>query len=80
MSFWFIITFTFLSVSFPFLSVEEKVTYLAQSPYSDFFACEAFNNVAFSTSLFISKICFCASFGLKLTTRFSLSAWAMFSA
>ena len=71
-------TFTFPSMSFPSLSVEEKVTYFAQSQYSDFLACDAFNNLAFSTSLLISKNCFYVSLGLKLTTRFSLSFTVFF--
>jgi hypothetical protein len=48
------VTFTLPSVSLPFLSAAVKMTYFAESPYSDFLACEAFRSLAFSTSLLIS--------------------------
>lgn len=53
-SFSLIVTLILLFVLSPFLSTEVKVTNLAQSPYSDFFACEAAKSFAFSTSFFIS--------------------------
>jgi len=49
-----------------------KITYFAESPYSEHFACEAFSSFAFSTSLLISYICFLASLGLKVTILFSV--------
>ena len=66
------LTLTFPFVSFPFLSVVVKITYFAESPYSERFACEAFSSFAFSTSLLISYICFLASLGLKVTILFSV--------
>ena len=68
----FIVTLIFPFVSFPFLSVVVKITYFAESPYSERFACEAFSSFAFSTSLLISYICFLASLGLKVTILFSV--------
>ena len=71
-------TLTFPPVSFPFLSAETKFTNFAHSPYSDFFAWEALRFWAFSTSLFISWICFFASAGLKVTTLFSVIVTFLF--
>lgn len=68
----FIVTLIFPFVSFPFLSVVVKITYFAESPYSELFAREAFSSFAFSTSLLISYICFLASLGLKVTILFSV--------
>ena len=68
----FIVTLIFPFVSFPLLSVVVKITYFAESPYSERFACEAFSSFAFSTSLLISYICFLASLGLKVTILFSV--------
>ena len=68
----FIVTLIFPFVSFPFLSVVVKITYFAESPYSERFACEAFSSFAFPTSLLISYICFLASLGLKVTILFSV--------
>ena len=68
----FIVTLIFPFVLFPFLSVVVKITYFAESPYSERFACEAFSSFAFSTSLLISYICFLASLGLKVTILFSV--------
>lgn len=51
----FIVTLIFPFVSFPFLSVVVKITYFAESPYSERFACEAFsvilNFLIFSVSV-----------------------------